>query len=129
MKWIRGGRQPVEARLRACFVSAVALLGTAAVPLMPSAAWAIALICFSALWSSSMSVNLYTMPLDVYGAARAAFAVSMLTGAYGAMQAGFSPLAGRLIDHYGFQPVCLLVAALPLGGYAALRSAVNAKIE
>jgi ACS family hexuronate transporter-like MFS transporter len=120
MRWIRAGTAPLAARLRACLLSAVALVATAVVPLMPSAGWAIAAICLSAFWSSSMSVNLYTMPLDVYGAARAAFAVSMLTSAYGAMQAVFSPLAGKMIDHYGFQPVCLLVAVLPLLGWGVL---------
>lgn len=120
LRWIRRGTRPLTARLRACLVSAAALLATATVPLMPSAGWAIAAICLSAFWSSSMSVNLYTMPLDVYGAARAAFAVSMLTSAYGAMQAVFSPLAGKMIDRYGFQPVCLLVAILPLLGWGVL---------
>jgi ACS family hexuronate transporter-like MFS transporter len=120
LRWVRGGVAPATARLRACLVSAVALLSTAAVPLMPGVGWAVAAICLSAFWSSALSVNLYTLPLDVYGAARAAFAVSMLTFAYGAMQAGFSPLAGRLIDRYGFQPVCLLVAVLPLLGWGVL---------
>ncbi len=123
MRWIRRGAEPLDARLRACLVSAAALVATAAVPFMPNAGWAIAAICVSAFWSSAMSVNLYSMPLDVYGAARAAFAVSMLTGAYGAMQAVFSPLAGRMIDRLGFQPVCLLVAALPLVACGVLYSA------
>jgi ACS family hexuronate transporter-like MFS transporter len=113
MRWIRRGVQPVDARLRACVVSAAMLLATAAVPLMPNAGWAVAAICVSAFWSAAMSVNLYSMPLDLYGAARAALAVSMLTAAYGAMQAVFSPLAGGMIDRLGFSPVCLLVAALP----------------
>jgi ACS family hexuronate transporter-like MFS transporter len=120
LRWIRAGTAPVAARLKACLISAAAMLVTAVAPLMPGAGWAICVICLSAFWSSAMSVNLYTMPLDVYGAARAAFAVSMLTSAYGAMQAVFSPLAGKLIDHYGFQPVCLLVAVLPLLGWGVL---------
>jgi ACS family hexuronate transporter-like MFS transporter len=120
MRWIRRGLQPVDARLRACLISAVALVATAAVPLMPNAGWAMAAICLSAFWSSAMSVNLYSMPLDIYGAARAAFTVSMLTGAYGAMQAVFSPLAGRMIDGLGFQPVCIIVAVLPLAACGVL---------
>jgi ACS family hexuronate transporter-like MFS transporter len=127
MRWIRRGVQPADARLRACVVSAVALVATAAVPLMPNAGWAMAAICLSAFWSSALSVNLYSMPLDVYGAARAAFTVSMLTAAYGAMQAVFSPLAGSMIDRLGFQPVCIAVAALPLVACAVLY-AVRAKI-
>jgi ACS family hexuronate transporter-like MFS transporter len=120
MRWIRHGMRPVDARRRACWASAVALLATAAVPLMPGPGWAIAAISASAFWSSSLSVNLYTLPLDIYGAERAAFTVAMLTAAYGAMQAIFSPAAGRLIDLYGFAPVCAAVALLPLAGCTLL---------
>jgi ACS family hexuronate transporter-like MFS transporter len=123
LRWVRRGTAPVAARRRACLVSAAALLVTAAIPFAPGVGWAMAAICASAFWSSAYSVNLYTMPLDVYGAARAAFAVSMLTAAYGAMQAVFSPAAGWAIDRYGFSPVCLLVAALPLLGWGVLRMA------
>jgi ACS family hexuronate transporter-like MFS transporter len=123
MRWIRRGVRPLDARLRACYTSAVALLATAAAPLMPGPGSAIAVISVSAFWSSALSVNLYTMPLDVYGAERAAFTVAMLTAAYGAMQAIFSPAAGRLIDMYGFTPVCVIVALLPLAGCAVLAAA------
>ena len=125
LRWISGGAGAVPARLRACFVAALALLVTAAVPWMPGAAWATAGICLSYFWVVAFSVNLYAMPLDVWGAAHAAFATSMLTSAYGAMQAVFSPLAGALIDRWGFQPVCALVAGLPLGAYGVLRLALG----
>lgn len=123
LRWIRRGAAPTVARRRACLVSAAALTATALVPFAPGVGWAMAAICASAFWSSAYSVNLYTMPLDVYGAGRAAFAVSMLTAAYGVMQAVFSPVAGRLIDRYGFEPVCLLAAVLPLLGWGVLRMA------
>ncbi len=121
LRWVRRGAAPLDSRLRACFISSIALLATAAVPLMPASAWAIAVICFSSFWASALSVNLYTMPLDVFGAGPAAFAVSMLTAAYGAMQAVFSPLAGWMIDRYGFEPVCAIVAVLPLAAWGVLR--------
>ncbi|MGE5486887.1 MAG: MFS transporter [bacterium] len=127
LAWMRRGARAVPARLRACFISAVALVATAAVPWAPSAGIAAAAICFSAFWSSALSVNLYTMPLDVYGPARAAFAVSMLTGGYGVMQAAFSPAAGRLIDAYGFAPVCCAVGLLPLAACAILMRMANEK--
>jgi ACS family hexuronate transporter-like MFS transporter len=123
LRWMRVGMPAVPARLRAALVSALALVATAAVPLTPTAAWATASICFSAFWSSAMSVNLYTIPLDLWGAGRAAFAVSTLTAAYGAMQAVFSPVAGRVIDRWGFEPVCAVTAVLPLAGYLVLRRA------
>jgi len=118
--WMRRGTKAVPARLRVCLVSGVALVATAAAPWAPGAGLATAAVCFSAFWSSALSVNLYTMPLDVYGPARAAFAVAMLTGAYGVMQAVFSPVAGRLIDTYGFGPVCAGVSVLPLAACAIL---------
>jgi len=121
LKWMRGGLPAVPARMRACLISALALLLTAAVPWMPTAGWAVAGICLSFFWCSAMSVNLYTMPLDIYGAGPAAFAVSMLTSAYGAMQTVFSPVIGGMIDRYGFEPVCVLFAALPLAGYLILK--------
>lgn len=123
LKWMRSGLAAVPARLRACLLSALVVLVTAAVPWMPGAGWATAAICLSYFWTVAFSVNLYAMPLDVWGAGRAAFATSMLTCAYGAMQAVFSPLAGALIDGWGFKPVCGLVAVLPLAGYFVVRVA------
>jgi MFS transporter, ACS family, hexuronate transporter len=121
LRWMRGGLTPAPARLRVCLLSALAMLVTAAVPLMPSAHLAVGAICLSAFFASAMSVNLYSMPLDAYGAVRAGFAISLLTGAYGLMQAGFSPAAGALIDRFGFTPVCVLVSVLPMLGWVLLR--------
>jgi ACS family hexuronate transporter-like MFS transporter len=123
LMWMRTGAPALPSRLRACFVSALAMLATAAVPLLPGARLATAGICFSAFWAAAMSVNLYTMPLDVWGAGRAAFAVSMLTAAYGLMQAFFSPAAGALIDRFGFPPVCAAVSVLPLLACFVLKTA------
>ncbi len=120
---MRRGRPALGARYRACLLSAAAMLLTAAIPLLPTAGLATAGIAFSAFWASAMSVNLYTMPLDAFGPAPAAFAVSLLTASYGAMQAVFSPAAGALIDRYGFAPVCAGVAVLPLVACALLRRA------
>jgi MFS transporter, ACS family, hexuronate transporter len=127
LRSMRAGVPALTARLRVCVLSAVAMLATAAVPLAPSPWFATAAICFSAFWAAAMSVNLYTMPLDVWGSGRAAFAVSMLTGAYGAMQAVFSPAAGALIDRVGFTPVCMAVAALPLAACGVLRRTERAR--
>ncbi|HEX8983877.1 MAG TPA: MFS transporter [Bryobacteraceae bacterium] len=123
LRSMRAGVPALTARLRVCLLGAFAMLATAGVPLLPGAALATAGICFSAFWAAAMSVNLYTMPLDVWGAGRAAFAVSTLTGAYGAMQAVFSPTAGALIDRFGFPPVCAAVSVMPLAACAILRLA------
>jgi len=119
--WMKKGIAAVPSRMRACLLSAVILLATALVPLAPTALVATAGICLSFFFSSAWSVNLYSLPLDVYGAARAAFAVSLLTGAYGAMQAVFSPVIGALVDRFGFPPVCALVSVMPLAAWMLLR--------
>jgi ACS family hexuronate transporter-like MFS transporter len=120
LRWISGGVEPLAARRRACLVSATVLLATAAVPLMPGPIWATLAISLSFFSIAAWSVNLYTMPLDAFGGERAAFSVSLLTGAYGAMQALISPLIGGMIDNYGYTPVFLIVAVTPAAAYGIL---------
>ncbi|HLN02306.1 MAG TPA: MFS transporter [Bryobacteraceae bacterium] len=121
-RWARAGVDPVAARARVCLLCALAGLVAIAVPFAPNAAWAMAGISLSILAVSAFSVNLYTMPLDIYEAARAAFAVSLLVSAYGAMQAVASPLLGALIDRYGYMPVCAIASVTSLAAYAVLRA-------
>jgi ACS family hexuronate transporter-like MFS transporter len=125
LRWVKLGREPLESRRLACLVSAAFLLLTAGVPFLPSAALATAAISFSLFWAASFSVNVYTLPLDVFGRENAAFAVSLLTSSYGVMTAVFSPLTGWLVDRYGFQPVCVLVGVLPVVGYLILRASAG----
>ncbi len=120
LRWIGRGLRDLDARRRACLASAAALLATAAVPLMPNPGWAVALISFSFFSITCWSVNLYTMPLDAFGGSRAAFSVSLLTGAYGAMQALASPLIGASIDRFGYSPVFVVAAILPSAAYGIL---------
>ncbi len=120
MRWVRDGMGLYAARLRACVVAAVLLTSTALVPLAPGAALATALICVSFFMAVAMSANIYAMPLDLFGARRAAFAVSLLTASYGLMQTVVSPVFGWLIDRYGFGPVCTLSGTLPLASLALL---------
>ena len=121
LRAVKGGKPAINARIRACLISALLLLPTAFVPAVQSAPLATAAISFSLFWAASYSVNIYTLPLDVFGQASAAFAVSLLTCAYGAMSAWFLPLVGWLIDRHGFGPVCALVAVMPILGFAALQ--------
>ena len=123
MHAIRKGANPAAARMRVCLLCAFLLLGTALIPLAPSAALAATGISLSFFLSSAWSVNLYTLPLDLYGASRAAFATSLLTAAYGALQAGVSPIYGALADRYRFAPLCTAVAVLPLAAWLLLRAA------
>ncbi len=124
-RWARADRDPLAARARVCFWCAVAGLVAVAVPFAPSAAWAAAGISCSILAVSAFSVNLYTMPLDVYEGARAAFAVSLLVSAYGAMQAVASPALGAIIDSCGYLPVCALASVTSMAAYGILRATAS----
>ncbi|MCS7314379.1 MAG: MFS transporter [Bryobacterales bacterium] len=123
LAWMNRGLTAPAARMRTCFIAAVLLAGTALIPLAPSPALAAAGVSLSFFLSSAWSVNLYSLPLDLYGAHRAAFATSLLTAAYGLLQAAVSPLYGALADRYGFLPVCAGVSLLPLLAWWLLRLA------
>jgi len=122
---IRSGRTPVAARKRACLISAGFVLVTIAIPLLPNAALATAGMSLSYFWICSWSTNHYTLPIDIYGAGRAAFAVSTLVFAYGAMQSVVSQPIAAVIERYGFQPVCLLFGLMPLASYALVHFVIK----
>lgn len=111
------GWAPLAARRRALLICALMILSTALIPLMPTPTTAALMISFSFFWAAGWGVSYYTMPVDAYGP-RAAFAVSLLTMAYGILQIFLSPVIGRTIDRYGFGPVCTVAAFTPLIGYA-----------
>ena len=121
MRWASAGAGLYAARLRVCAVGAVLLISTALVPAVPGALPATALISLSFFAAVAMSANIYAMPLDLFGAGRAAFAISVLTASYGLMQTVVSPLFGHSVDHYGFGPVCAVCGVLPLASLVAAR--------
>ena len=127
-RWFNG-HNIVTARLRIILTSALALLSTALVPFAPGAAAATALICLSFCACVVGSVNIYSLPLDLYGVRHAAFAVSGLTSVYGLLQGVFSSFAGRVIDVHGFAPVCLVTALAPMGAWLVLRLALRREIR
>jgi ACS family hexuronate transporter-like MFS transporter len=120
-RWIARGLAAVAARTRVCGVAALVSLATAAIPWMPTPLLSAAGISVAMGAVAAFSVNMYTLPLDTFGGARAAFAVSMLVAAYGAVQALISPAFGALIDHYGFAPVCRIAALSPLAAFGVLK--------
>ncbi len=126
LRWMRMGLPAVAARLRVCLAGGLLAMATAAIPLLPTAAWAAGGISLSILAVSAVSVNVYTMPLDIFGGARAGFAISMLVASYGAVQALISPAIGAVVDIRGYGPVCAVAALLPLCAYAVLRLAAGA---
>ena len=120
LRIMRGGMPAAAARFRVCFAAALLSLVTAAIPAAPTPAWSIAGISISFFAVSAFSVNTYTLPLDTFGAERAAFAISMLVASYGAAQLLVSPAFGALIDHYGYTPVTTFTALTPLAACAVL---------
>jgi len=122
LRFTRGtGEDLFAARLRACGVSALMMLATAAAPYLPGDTLVTAAVCWSFFWTVAMSVNVYALPLDFFGVERAAMGVSSLTFAYGLMQTVLSPAVGWLVDRYGFGPVCAIIALLPGGAYWIIR--------
>jgi ACS family hexuronate transporter-like MFS transporter len=113
-------RPAPAARFRVCLAAAVLSLATAAIPFAPGAAWATAGISLSLFSAAAFSVNMYTLPLDVFGGPRAAFAVSILVASYGAVQLLISPIFGYVIDHYGYAPLTTVAALTPFAACAVL---------
>jgi len=116
---IARGVPPMEARFRVCLTAAVVSLATAAIPAAPTAGWACAGISLSIASVAAFSVNMYTLPLDAFGAARAGFAISMLVMSYGVVQV-FWPALGSVIDRPGYTPIITLVAFTPLAACGIL---------
>jgi len=120
LRFMDRGVTALAARFRVCLAASLASLATAAIPAAPTAAWACAGISLSILSVAAFSVNMYTLPLDAFGGARAAFAVSILVASYGAVQALISPAFGWVIDHHEYAPVTTLAAMAPLAACAVL---------
>jgi MFS transporter, ACS family, hexuronate transporter len=121
LRGVRAGLPAVTARTRVCLAGALLALPTMLIPVLPTAGWAVAGISLSILAVSAVSVNMYTIPLDTFGGARAAFAISMLVASYGAVQALISPAIGAVVDARGYGPVCLVGSLMPLAAYGVLR--------
>jgi len=121
LRWIGQGAAPVPARVRVILLSALGGLFTLLVPLAPGPAWGVAAISLSFFWTLAGSVNVYTIPIDLYGAERAGRAISALVFAYGILQTFISPLIGKMVMSTGYGPVCWMVALPPLLAWALLR--------
>ena len=120
LKWMERGVNAVAARRRAVFVSAAGLLITLLLPLMPDARWATAIIAISFLFALAGSVNIYAIPIDLFGPGKSGLAISALTFAYGLLQTVISPLIGWLADRRLYTQVVWGVTLLPLLSCAVL---------
>jgi ACS family hexuronate transporter-like MFS transporter len=123
-RMIGGGMDVLAARLRVGLVGAIAVTTMAAAPLVSTPVAATAAISSGLFWVTTMSVNYYALSLDLFGAARAAFAMSWLTTSFGLMQAFLTPMIANWSERFGWAPVCAVIAVLPLLSVAVLRPAV-----
>jgi MFS transporter, ACS family, hexuronate transporter len=125
MREIRKGRDPVRARLRVILISAVGVLFTLLLPLAHSPEWAMAVISVSYFWTLAGSVNIYVIPVDLFGPERAGFAISALVFAYGLLQFGVSPVIGHFADAHRWNAVLWMLSLPPLVAWGLLRATVG----
>lgn len=118
---IARGQTPVRARVNAVTLSAVGMLTTLLLPLAPGARSATAVVSASFFFALAGSVNIYAVPIDLYGSARSGLAISTLVLGYGLMQTVISPLIGYLSDLNRYGLVAYLVTIPALLAAAVLR--------
>jgi ACS family hexuronate transporter-like MFS transporter len=120
LRLVDRGIPPLAARFRVCLLTAGISLVTALLPYAPHPAWTCAGISISFAAVAAFSVNMYSMPLDAFGGARAAFAVSFLTASAGGIAATITYPIGKVVDLYGYAPVTCVAALTPLAACAVL---------
>ncbi|HEX4167711.1 MAG TPA: MFS transporter [Bryobacteraceae bacterium] len=98
LRWMRKNMGMLRARRNAVWVSAFGSLLSLLLPLAPNAVWATTLISLSYFFVLAGSVNIYALPIDIFGPQRAGFALAVLTFAFGIMQTAISPIIGKLGD-------------------------------
>jgi ACS family hexuronate transporter-like MFS transporter len=121
-RFILAGMRPSSARFRACLIAAILSIGTLLIPHAPTVLLACAGISLSLAAAAAFSVNMYTLPLDAFGAARAAFAISLLVSSYGVLTFFGSLAIGRSIDRtHSYTSLITLAAFSPLTACGVLR--------
>ena len=120
LRLVAGGVAAPAARFRVCLGAAIVSVAAAALPWAPTPGWASAGISLAVFAVSAFSVNMYTLPLDTFGAAPAGFAISILVASYGAVSTILGPAIGAVIDARGYSPVTMAVAFMPLVACAVL---------
>jgi MFS transporter, ACS family, hexuronate transporter len=126
LRAIRRGRPPVAARLRVILVSAIGVLATLLLPQASNAGWSMAVISVSYFWTLAGSVNIYVIPVDLFGPERSGFAISALVFAYGLLQFVVSPVIGHFAKAGEWTAVVWMLSLPPLVAWALLRVTVGA---
>ena len=118
--WMNLKADSVSARRRAIWVSAIGALSTLALPLVTTPLAATALISCSFFFCLAGSVNLYALPLDLFGSSQAGVAIAALTFAYGLLQTVISPIVGLMADKGLYAQVIWILTIPPLLSAAIL---------
>ena len=127
LREIRKHSDPLKARLRVILISAVGVLATLMLPRAPSAGWAMAVISVSYFWTLAGSVNIYVIPVDLFGPERAGFAISALVFAYGLLQFVISPVIGSFAKAGEWTSVVWMLSLPPLAAWGLLRVALRVR--
>lgn len=113
LQWMQRNVGAIAARRRAVWFSAFGSCVTLLLLLSPGVGWTTALISLSFFFSLAGSVNIYALPIDIFGPARTGLAIAALTCAFGVMQTAISPVIGFLSDHHLYGQVVWIVT-IPL---------------
>ncbi len=119
LRWINRNTDSVTARRRAIWISAIGGLSTFLLPYATTPTAATVLISLSFFFLLGGSVNIYALPIDIFGAKNAGVAIAALTFAFGLMQTIISPVIGRMHDKGMYMQVIWLLT-IPLLLSAAL---------
>ncbi len=106
-------------------LSAAGVLLTLTLPLAPNAGWAMAIISVSYFWTLAGSVNIYVIPVDLFGPERAGFAISALVFAYGLMQFVISPAIGYFAKTGQWSTAVWMLSLPPMTAWGLLRLTVS----
>ena len=113
-RWINRNVDSVDSRRRAIWVSATGALAALGLPFAKTPAIATAIISLSFFFLLAGSVNIYALPIDIFGAENAGMAVAALTFAFGLLQTVISPIIGWFGDHHLYSLVVWLATIPPL---------------
>ncbi len=103
MRLIKRSNDAIPARLKVILISAIGALFTLTVPLATSPAWAVLPISISIFAILAGSVNIYVLPVDLFGPEHTGFAIAALGFSFGMLQTVISPAIGHLVKvgHWG----------------------------
>ncbi|HEX4229934.1 MAG TPA: MFS transporter [Bryobacteraceae bacterium] len=114
LRWMRRNCDAITARRRAVTLSAAGMLMTLLLPMTKSPAWSTLIISISFFFALAGSVNIYALPIDLYGPERSGLSIAALGFAYGLMQMLLSPIVGMLSDHRLYTQIVWIVSIPPL---------------